>query len=309
MIRTLLPLMMIVLTGCPSNGQDAGANTRSARVAPPFSAEAAYQHVKTQVGFGPRVAGTPGHQQQLEWMTQYLRERADTVILQPFTHTHSVTQKQLAMTNVLARFNPAATERVLLAAHWDTRPTADEESDPAARDQPISGANDGASGTAVLLEIANVLKQQRPEIGVDILLLDGEDYGPSGPDMYLGAKHFAANAGSYRPLYGVLIDMVGDRDPRFGIEDNSDRMAPEVVQRVWNLAEALGYGDVFVRTNIGAIEDDHVPLNQAGIRTANIIDCCEYPWHTSQDNLQNTSPRGLGIVGDVLLELIFREGR
>ena len=309
MIRKLLPLMMLVLTGCPSNGQDAGATTPATRLAPQFSADAAFEHLKTQVAFGPRVAGTPGHQRQLEWMTQYLRERADTVYVQSFTHTQTTTGKKFVMSNVMARFNPSATERVLLVAHWDTRPTADEEANPEDRNQPIAGANDGASGTAVLLEIANMLKQKRPTVGVDILLVDGEDLGPSGPDMYLGAKHFAANAGNYRPLYGVVIDMVGDRDPRFGIEDNSDRMAPEVVQRIWALAEELGYGDVFIRTNVGAIEDDHVPLNQAGIRTADIIDCCAYPWHTTQDNLTNVSPRGLGVVGNVLLELIFREGK
>jgi glutaminyl-peptide cyclotransferase len=305
----MLPLMLVVLTGCPSNGQDAGARAAVARQGPPFSAEAAFEHVRTQVGFGPRVSGMPGHAQQLAWMTQYLRERADTVVLQEFTHTSTTTKKQLAMTNVLARFNPAATDRVLLIAHWDTRPTADYDSDDDARKQPIPGANDGASGTAVLLEIANVLKTNKPTVGVDLLFVDGEDYGPSEPDMYLGAKYFAANAGGYRPLYGVLIDMIGDKTPRFQIEDHSLQMAPEVVQRVWAVAEEIGYGAHFPRSNQGPVGDDHVPLNKAGIRTANIIDCCDPPWHTLDDNLANASPVGLGVVGNVLLELIFREGR
>ncbi len=306
-VSYLLPLMMMVLTGCPSNGQDANGNAASPRLAPAFSAEAALEHVRTQVGFGPRVTGMPGHQKQLEWMTSYLRERADTVELQTFTHTHTKSKQQLTMTNVIARFNPEAQERVLLLTHWDTRPTADYDADPDARDQPIPGANDGASGTAVLLEIANVLKQEKPAIGIDLLFVDGEDYGPEEPDMYLGAKYFASQAGNYRPLYAVLIDMIGDKTPRYMIEDTSDRMAPEVVQRVWGLAEELGFGRYFPRSNQGAVGDDHVPLNQAGIRTANIIDCCDPPWHTMQDNLANVSAEGLGVVGTVLLELIFRE--
>jgi glutaminyl-peptide cyclotransferase len=305
----LLPLMLAVLTGCPSSGQDANGEAATPRQAPDLSADAAFEHVRTQVAFGPRVTGMPGYQKQLEWMTQYLRERADTVELQTFTHRHTKSKKQLAMTNVIARFNPGAQERVLLVTHWDTRPTADYDADQDARDQPIPGANDGASGTAVLMEIANVLKQRKPGIGVDLLFVDGEDYGPEEPDMYLGAKYFASQAGNYRPLYAVLIDMIGDKTPRFMIEDNSDRMAPEVVQRVWGLAEELGFGRYFPRSNQGAVGDDHVALNQAGIRTADIIDCCDPPWHTLQDNLANASPEGLGVVGTVLLELLFREGR
>jgi hypothetical protein len=309
MIRKLLPLMLVVLTGCPSSGQDAPDGAAIARQGPPFSADAAFEHVRTQVEFGPRVPGTPGHQQQLDWMVDYLRERADTVELQPFTHTTTSDHKTLRMTNVIARFNPELNDRVLLLAHWDTRPTADNDANENARNQPILGANDGASGTAVLLEIANVLKQTKPGIGVDLLFVDGEDYGPSEPDMYLGAKYFAANAGSYRPLYGVLIDMIADRTPRYPVEEYSEQMAPEVVQRIWSLAHELGYGQYFPRSNQGAVGDDHVPLNKAGIRTANIIDCCDHPWHTSEDNLENVSPQGLGVVGNVILELIFREGR
>lgn len=299
--------MSIALYGCPSNGQqpDSAAITP---IAPPFSADAAFEHIRTQLSFGPRVPGTTGHEQQLAWMTQYLKERADTVELQPFTHTHSIDKQTLQLTNVLARFNPQATERVLLVTHWDTRPTADSEDDEARRKLPIPGANDGGSGTAVLLEIANVLSTQKPSVGVDLLFVDGEDYGPTEPDMYLGAKYFAATAGGYRPLYGVLIDMVGDRTPRFAIEDYSDQYAPEVVQRVWKLAHDLGFGRYFPRSNQGAIGDDHVPLNRAGIRTADIIDCCDHPWHTLADDLGNASPEGLGVVGTVLLELIFREG-
>lgn len=295
---------VLLLTGCPSAGQDTGAVEESK--APKISGDSAYAHIRTQVAFGPRVPGREGHRKQLEWMLQYLRERADTVIQQSWTHKTTM-GTELQLSNVFARFNPTASDRVLLVAHWDTRPTADEDHDETKRAEPISGANDGASGTALLLEIANVLAANKPPIGVDLLLVDGEDYAPN--NMYLGAKYFAANLPpGYRPLYGILVDMIADKNPRFPVEGNSKEMAPEVVDRVWRTAEQIGLGSYFPRSSQGGIEDDHLPLNQAGIRTIDIIDF-DYPyWHTTSDVLENTSPKGLGVVGTVLLELIFRGG-
>lgn len=297
---------ILTLTGCPSPGQDTGAGATEESKAPMLSADSAYAHMCMQVAFGPRVPGTEGHAQQLAWMLEYLKQRADTLIQQNWTH-RTTTGKDLQLTNLFARFNSAAQDRVLLVAHWDTRPTADEEVDPSQRNVAISGANDGASGTALLLEIANILSKNKAPIGVDILLVDGEDYAPN--NMYLGAKYFAANLpAGYRPLYGIVVDMIADQNPRFPIESNSQEAAPEVVDRVWRTAESVGLGGYFPRTSQGAIEDDHVPLNQAGIRTIDIIDF-DYPhWHKTTDVLENTSPRGLGVVGTVLLELIFRGG-
>jgi len=279
---------------------------------PEFDGAAAYELLERQVAFGPRVPGTEGHAQQLAWMTEYLRERADTLIVQEFTH-QTEGGKALELTNLFARFRPELGDRVLLLAHWDTRPTADQDPDAGLRNQPILGANDGASGTAVLLQLADVLSRHSPPIGVDILLVDGEDYGPRGRDMYLGATYFAANLPpGYRPLYGVLVDMIGDRDPVFPIEAYSQQYAPEVVQRVWRVAEELGYGRIFRRSPGLAIEDDHIPLNRAGIRTINIIDFDYGPanryWHTHDDKLENTGPKGLEAVGKVLTTLVFRGG-
>jgi glutaminyl-peptide cyclotransferase len=242
-------------------------------------------------------------------MVSYLRPLADTVTLQEFTHEHSRSKTNLQLTNIFARFNTNAGTRVLLLAHWDTRPTADNDGDDAKRKQPILGANDGASGTAVLLEIARLLKQNRPPIGVDILLVDGEDYGPDSQNMYLGANYFAAHLPpAYKPLYGILLDMIGDLNPSYPIEGNSQDSAPEVVDRVWRTAEQIGLGPFFPRRDGGYISDDHIPLNSAGIRTIDIIDF-DYPhWHRSTDVLENTSPRGLDAVGKVLMELIFRGG-
>lgn len=277
-----------------------------------FDADSAYAHVRTQVGFGPRVPGSPGHAAQLEWMSDLLRVRADTVLLQAFDQRTSGGD-ELRLTNVFARFRPAEGRRILLLAHWDTRPTADQERNEDRRSRPIPGANDGASGTAVLIELADVLSRHSPPIGVDLLFVDGEDWGPGEGDMYLGAKYFAANLPQgYKPMYGILLDMVGDRDPVFEVEGNSEEMAPEIVERVWKLAEEMGHGRVF-RAGTGTyVTDDHLPLNRAGIPTIDIIDFTFGPgnryWHTLEDDLPNTSPRGLGIVGSVLLRLIERGG-
>ncbi|MGH7501050.1 MAG: M28 family peptidase [Longimicrobiales bacterium] len=300
---------MLTAVGGPPNPPRSGTPDSGQAT---FDADSAYAHVRTQVGFGPRVPGSTGHAAQLEWMAAYLRERADTVLLQSFEHETSSGQR-LELTNVFARFAPAAGQRILLLAHWDTRPTADMERSEDRRKQPIPGANDGASGTAVLLELANVLSRYSPRIGVDLLFVDGEDYGPDADDMYLGARHFAAHLpAGYRPMYGILLDMVGDRDPVFEVEGNSEEMAPEIVERVWRLADELGFGNTF-RDGTGTyVADDHLPLNRAGIRTIDIIDYSYGPgnryWHTLGDDLNNTSARGLGIVGSVLLALIERGG-
>ena len=301
-------MLLVVLLGCPSAGQDTRNNGAVGSKAPVISADSAYEHIKTQVAFGPRVPGTEGHARQLAWMLEYLRARADTVIEQPFTF-RTTRGRELKLTNVFARFNASAPDRILLVAHWDTRPSADQEDEGPKRSQPVEGANDGASGTALLLEIANVLARNKPPIGVDMLFVDGEDFGPTGEDMYIGAKHFAANEGTtYRPLYGIVVDMIADQNPVFQVEENSQSSAPEVVERVWRTAEELGLGNYFRRSSQGAIEDDHVALNKAGIRTIDIIDF-DYPfWHTTQDVLAHTSPVGLGVVGKVLIELIFRGG-
>lgn len=308
-LMTILPLLL-VLTACHGKTQAANQQDTIEHKAPAFSGDSAFVLLKTQVAFGPRVPGTEPHQKQLDWMLQYLHGRADTVSAQPFTYT-TTDGKKLQLANVFARFNPAAADRVLLLAHWDTRPTADMETDPAKKNTPISGANDGASGVALLMAMADVMAKHKPPIGVDILLVDGEDYAPD--NMYLGAVHFAANLPpGYKPLYGILVDMIGDQTPSYPVEPNSKDFAPEVVDRVWRTAEELGYGNYFPNSPGGGVEDDHFALNHAGIRTIDIIDFDYGPnnayWHTTQDTLEHTSPVGLGVVGSVLLELIYRGG-
>lgn len=288
----------------------AGITAPAAGQPPDFSGEAAYRHVRTQVGFGPRFVGSEGHARQREWMIAHLRARADTVVLQQFTHRFGDGETR-ELTNIIARFKPDTAERVLLLTHWDTRSVADEEEDRSRRRRPIPGANDGASGTAVLLELADVLSRHPPPSGVDLLFIDGEDFGPD--DMFLGAEHFADNLPpeQERPRYGILLDMVGDADPWFPQEENSRRYAPDLLRRVWDTAARLGYGDMFVREEVPAVIDDHVPLNEAGLPTIDIIDPDYGPdsryWHTLDDDLPNTSPRGLEAVGRVLLALLFAQ--
>ena len=320
-------LSLLVLTACgddssgqandPSRPRGVAASDAPRPIdgisAPDFDGGRAFSHIETQVAFGPRVAGTTGHAAQLEWMTGLLREHADTLITQTFTHA-SATGGQLRMTNLFARFRPDASERILLVAHWDTRSIADMEPDAARRSQPIPGANDGASGTALLLHLAELLDASTPPVGVDLLLVDGEDYLPG--EMYLGAKHFASGvaASGYRPRYGILVDMIADADPVYPVEANSAALAPDVIRRVYALAHELGYGANFPLVEGGAIEDDHLPLNQAGIPTIDIIDfdfgrsAGQSLWHTHADDMSAVSVRGLEAVGTVLTELVYRGG-
>lgn len=271
--------------------------------------------VQKQVDFGPRVPGTDGHAEQLEWMIARLDSLAPVVRADTFTHVTSSAADTLTLTNVMARFNPEATRRILLLAHWDTRPTADAEEDPEARARPIPGANDGASGTAVLLTLAGHMRDTPPPptLGVDVLLVDGEDYGPGVEDMLLGARHFAATTPEEeQPVYGLLLDMVGDADPRFPVEGYSAQAANVVVQKVWRAAERLGYRDWFPTAVGQALTDDHVPLIEAGIPTANLIDFTYGPgnayWHTSEDTPDKLSAATLGMVGAVVAELIYSGG-
>lgn len=275
--------------------------------APRFDGAAAYQLVRKQLSFGPRIPGTEAHRRQAEWMREYLAARADTLIVQRFEHL-TVDGETIELVNVFARFNPDAGQPILFLAHWDTRPAADQAHDPEGRKAPVPGANDGASGTAVLLQLAEMLAESPPPRAVDILLVDGEDYGDFslGQDVFLGSRHFAANMpAGYDPDFGVLLDMVGDRDLEIYVEGNSNRLAPGVVDRVWRVAARLGFGDVFHKEVRHTVNDDHIPLNEAGIPTINIIDF-DYPyWHTPEDTADKVSASSLGVVGTVMARLAY----
>jgi len=288
--------MMLALVAC-SAGSAAGRGE--------FDGEAALSYVAQQLAFGPRIPNTDPHRQAGDWILAQLRSRAESVEVQAFSHV-TVDGDTLRLRNFIARFRPSVRERILLLAHWDTRPHADRSANPADQRRPMPGANDGASGVAVLLGVADALKRNAPALGVDLLFVDGEDYGDFGvnKDVLLGARHYAANAGSARPLFAVLFDMIGDVDLQIPQEAYSAQRAPEVVDRVWSKAAELGYGRVFRPTVSGAVTDDHVPLLDAGFRAIDVIDF-DYPhWHTTEDTLDKVSARSLKAVGDVAVALL-----
>jgi len=272
-----------------------------------FSGTQALAYVKQQVAFGPRVPGTEGHRRMSDWLIAQMRERADTVIVQEWRHVLA-SGDTVTLRNVFARFRPAAAERVLYLAHWDTRPIAESDPVPANRARPIPGANDGASGVALLIALADALRKSPPAVGVDLLFVDGEDYGSfdTQTDVLLGSTYFADHlpVPGYRPMYGVLFDMIGDADLRIPQEGNSVSKAPEVVARVWAQAKELGYERYFPAEAGIPITDDHIPLLNKGLRVIDVIDL-DYPHHhTLADDVSKVSARSLQIVGDVALALL-----
>ncbi len=273
-----------------------------------FDGESALRYARSQVEFGTRIPGTAGAQRAGDWIVARMRERADSVVVQSWTQTLS-DGRQLPLRNILARFRPDLPDRVLYVTHWDTRPVSDEAGDPAERKLPMPGANDGASGVGLLIALGDALKKTPPGVGVDLLFVDGEDYGDFGTmkDVLMGSTWFAAHLPSpgYRPLFGVLWDMIGDRDLSIRQEQNSVTQAPEVVRRVWQQAAELGHDDVFVEQQTAyPITDDHIPLLSAGLRVIDVIDL-EYPYHhRPNDTIDKISARSLSIVGDVAEALL-----
>lgn len=299
-LLSTLALTLCVGLGCsPSSGN------------PAFDKDRAFDLLKKQVDFGPRYPGVAAHATTADFIASQLKPYADDVTTQQFRQT--VDGKSFELRNIIARFNPSAKQAVLLAAHWDTRPVADMEVDPAKRAKPILGANDGASGVAVLLELARVFAKQKPDVGVIMVFFDGEDYTtnpPSSQDMFLGSKYYAEHLDSRTKRtikYGILVDMVGDKNLGINQESQSVQAAPEVVKRVWGTAKSLGYGRQFIPSVKYSISDDHVPLIRAGVKCIDVIDFEYGPWHTLDDTVDKCSPNSLKIVGDVLSRVVYEE--
>lgn len=277
-----------------------------ARPVPVFDGDRSFQYLVAQTNFGPRNPGSPGHAKCLDYLKRELEQYAGAVNLQPFTQK-GYPNETLHLTNIVASFNLQAMTRILLIAHWDTRPRADQDPDVKKRNQPILGANDAASGVAVLLEIARHLKAQSPAVGVDFVIVDGEDYGREGDDTYylLGSKYFVNHMPQgFAPVFGVLLDMVGKADLTIKREGNSLRYAPDIVELLWSTAASLGVRQ-FTGMTQAAIIDDHLPFNEAKIKTVDLIDF-DYPyWHTTGDTPDKCSAESLEAVGKVLLQVIY----
>ena len=300
--------MTVVAIGCNGAGHaslDPVTNPPSEQVRrPKFDEKKAFDMLVKQCEFGPRPMGTPAHEKTAQFLLDELKKYADT------TATQVSTYRGMPVTNVIGVFNPDASRKALLCAHWDTRPRADQEIAIGRRSRPILGANDGASGVAVLLELARVFKEQKPEIGIVMVFLDGEDYGDFERDegVFLGSRHFAKNVGDYRADFGILLDMIGDKDLNIHREQNSEQFAKPVNDKVFRIAKELGYGKQFRDDIKYTISDDHMPINQtARIPTIDLIDFDYAPWHTLDDTVDKCSADSLKAVGETLAELIYRE--
>ena len=306
-----------------SCGQKA-VKTAEAPLAPAaFSVDSAYAHTEAQLTFGARVPGTAAHQACMDYLSQALERYGLTVTIQRGALPDYAGQAQ-PIANIVAQYRPEQQQRrILLCAHWDCRPWCDHDANPAYHQLPVMGANDGASGTAVLLEIARQLTLQQPHIGVDIVLFDAEDKGApewydkptNGLDWCLGSQLWAQqNASrSNQYAYGILLDMIGAPDAVFYQEYFSLQYAAEPLQHVWNTARQLGYSRYFVPRNGGAITDDHYFVNTiAHIPCIDIIHFdaqtgTGFPayWHTHSDDMSNVSKTTLDAVGKTVLTAII----
>lgn len=282
-----------------------------------FSGDSAMALVERQVAFGPRKPGTAAHAATGKWLEESLAKSGAKVYTQKAT-LKTFDGVQIPMTNILASLNPDAEKRMLVIAHWDTRPWADQDSDPAKRKEPVAGANDGASGTAVILELARVLANNgNLKCGVDFLLVDAEDWGDEGDDesWAMGARHFVNNPPDSVwkiPEGAIVVDMVGDANATFRPEYFSQQSAPGLNSRIWAIAKELGYGNYFINEPGGAVTDDHIPFIEMGIPAVDIVDYRMQPeqgfapqWHTTRDTPDLLSAKTLQSVGRTLEYLML----
>ena len=316
--------LLLLLAGCKQSGPEAPAEAKGVdytRVeVPTFSADSAYAYVEAQLAFGNRIPGSKGWQQCAEWLTGRMARWCDTVVVQDFQAT-LWNQSTVPGKNIVASLNPAAEKRILLAAHWDSRSWADHDPDSDLHRSPVPGANDGASGVAVLMEMARAMSQMPPEgVGVDFLFFDVEDQGaPEWSEVYdedtwcKGSQHWVRqrHVPFYTAVYGILFDMVGTQQPRFTKEQISRNYAPGLVAKLWGAAKALGYGDIFVDQNTDPILDDHYYVNRlSGIPMVDIVQNSGTTsffqhWHTTTDDLDAVSAESLRLVAEVTMKVLY----
>jgi len=271
---------------------------------PDFDSARAFDLLRKQCDFGPRPPGTPAHEKCRDYLYAELSKYTASSELQNFEHVRS--GKTFPMSNIIARFGKPGDWGILLCAHWDTRPIADQELEEKDRKKPILGANDGASGVAVLLELARMFHERAPDVPVTIVLFDGEDWGPSTKDMFLGSSYFAARLTGNRFRFGILLDMIGDKELDIYREGNSQSRARAVTDKIWAAARKLGR-DEFKDEVKYTISDDHLPLIKAGIPTADVIDFDYAYWHTLGDTVDKCSAKSLLAVGETVAQVVYSE--
>jgi hypothetical protein len=306
-----------------NNDESSSSESVKSLKAADFNADTAYYFVNEQVKFGPRVTNSKAHEKCAAWLETTLKKYTPNVIVQNFT-AKAYNGTILNCKNIIASFNPKNTSRVLLCSHWDSRPYADNDPDTSMHRTPIVGANDGASGVGILLEIARQLRISPSAIGVDILLLDAEDYGApqdagyTGTDDWaLGSQYWSRNphTAHYTARYGILLDMVGAENAVFTLEGTTMYYAPDIAQMVWNVGSSIGYSDYFSSERTNAITDDHVYINQ--LRQIPTIDIIQHDpstssgfyqyWHTINDNMAGISKPTLMAVGQTILTAVRSE--
>lgn len=328
MYKILSFLLMISFIACTKTTKVNQNSTRSEEINDTenfsFSADSAFRFIQEQVDFGPRVPNTPNHLACSEYLVNKLKSYNASVVVQKADLT-AFDGTILHAKNIIASYNLDVENRILLFAHWDTRPWADNDKNVKNHQKPILGANDGASGVGVLLELARQFNLKSPEVGVDIILFDAEDYGtPSflataenGDFWCLGSQYWSKNKHipNYRAKYGILLDMVGGTNATFYREQVSDYFAKHVVDKVWNKANKLGFSDYFINKIGGTITDDHLYVNKiAGIPSIDIIQYDPHSetgfgafWHTQNDTMDSIDKNTLHAVGTTLVHLIYSE--
>jgi Zn-dependent M28 family amino/carboxypeptidase len=279
---------------------------------PNFDEQKAFSHLVDQCSYGPRNPGSEGYKNFSIYLEKYLKNLSSNLVIQEFTYLEHITGVERNGKNFIIQFNKESNERILIGAHWDTRAISDEDINEDNRSMPVLGANDGASGTAVLMELATIFSINSPPIGVDIVFFDAEDVGISGqPTTYaMGSEYFSKNLPIDKPDSGIIVDMVGDKYLKIPIERFSYQIDRDTVKELWSLASDLSLS-AFEYTVGYEIYDDHVPLwENAKIPTIDIIDF-DYPnlfynhWHTQNDTPENCSPQSLGQVGTLLVNYIY----
>lgn len=321
LVGVLIGMQLIACGGEETSKKKASTQATQAvyvQISPEFNADSAYEFVQHQVGFGPRFTNSEGHTNCGIWLEKQFTKYADKVNVQK-ADVKNFDGKTLHIKNITASFNPEAKTRVLIAAHWDSRPYADQDQDETNKNEPILAADDAASGVAVMLEMARIFAQKKPTIGVDLVCFDAEDLGkPQFEDSYcLGSQYWAKKAkeSAYQAKYGVLLDMVGARNAKFVWEGFSVKYAEPIVRKVWDQAIQLGFSNQFYYYRGGGITDDHFYVNTlANIPMIDIIHFSDetktgFPshWHTLSDNMSVIDRVTLKAVGQTLLETIFKE--
>ncbi|NVO20232.1 MAG: M28 family peptidase [Bacteroidetes bacterium] len=319
---------LALLISCNSSKQKPAVSTSTEKeitvTAAAFNADTAFAFVKKQAAFGPRVPNSPQHKECAKWLETTMRKYTKDVVVQSF-QMKTYNGITLNLKNIIGIFNPDAKDRILLCSHWDSRPYADNDPDVSKHRTPVDGVNDGASGIGILLEAARQLSIKAPAVGVDLILLDGEDYGApqdeknSGTedDWALGSQYWSKNPhkAGYTAKFGILLDMVGAENATFRLEASSMYYAPDIMNKVWRVAASIGYSSYFLAENSNGVTDDHVYINE--VRKVPTIDIIQNDpstesgfykyWHTVNDNLAGIDKQTLRAVGETILTTVYQE--